>query len=127
MNRTTEYRRAGLLIPVAMMLLGLQPLRAPEAVQDPAVESLDTIRSTAQAYVKSLIPASAGESTVTVGQLDGRLRLARCPSKELSASLPAGMSVQARSTVGVTCAGPVRWTVYVPVTVESTVNVLVLA
>ncbi|MFL6605995.1 MAG: flagellar basal body P-ring formation chaperone FlgA [Steroidobacteraceae bacterium] len=126
MKRTTEYRRAGLLIPVAMMLLGLRPLRAQEAVQDPAVESLDTIRSTAEAYVKSLIPPSAGESTVTVGQLDGRLRLARCASKNLSASLPAGMALQARATVGVTCAGSTHWTVYVPVTVESKINVLVL-
>jgi flagella basal body P-ring formation protein FlgA len=129
MKRTTEYRRTatGLLIAVVMMLFGLQqPLRAQEAAQDPGVESLDTIRSTAQAYVKSLIPPSAGESTVTVGQLDGRLRLARCASKNLSASLPAGMALQARSTVGVTCAGSTHWTVYVPVTVESKIDVLVL-
>ena len=111
----------------AAAMLSLASVQAQEAAQDDSVESLATIRSTAQSYVKSLIPPSAGQSTVTVGQLDGRLRLARCPSKDLSASLPAGMSVQARSTVGVTCAGPVRWTIYVPVTVESTVNVLVLA
>jgi len=110
-----------------MMLFGLQvSLQAQEVVQDPGVESLETIRSTAQAYVKSLIPASVGESIVTVGQLDSRLRLARCPPKGLSASLPAGMAVQARSTVGVTCTGAVHWTVYVPVTVESKINVLVL-
>ena len=36
------------------------------------------------------------------------------------------MSLQARSTVGITCAGPVHWTVYVPVTVESKIDVLVL-
>jgi flagella basal body P-ring formation protein FlgA len=127
MKRTTEYRRTGLLIAVVMVLFGLQqPMRAQEATQDPAVESLDTVRSTAQTYVKSLIPPSAGESTVTVGQLDGRLRLARCASKDLSASLPAGMALQARSTVGVTCAGSTRWTVYVPVTIESKINVLVL-
>jgi len=99
---------------------------AQEVAQDDSVESLAAIRSSAQSYVKSLIPSSAGQSTVTVGQLDGRLRLARCPSKDLSASLPAGMSVQARLTVGVSCSGPVHWTVYVPVTVESTIEVLVL-
>jgi flagella basal body P-ring formation protein FlgA len=132
MKRTTEYRRTGPLVAVLLMLLsGQVPLQAQEAVQsygapDQSVESLDTIRSTAQTYIKSLIPPSAGESTVTVGQLDGRLRLARCPSKQLSASLPTGMALQARSTVGVTCAGSVHWTVYVPVTVESKINVLVL-
>lgn len=125
MKRTTKYRRIGVLA-AATAGLAFASVQAQEAPQDEGIESLATIRSTAQAYVKSLIPGSAGRSTVTVGQLDSRLRLARCPSKDLSASLPAGMSVQARSTVGVTCVGPVHWTVYVPVTVESTVDVLVL-
>ena len=127
MKRTTEYRRTGRLAAVVMVLLSAQvPLQAQEAAQDDSVESLATIRSAAQTYVKSLIPPSAGESSVTVGQLDGRLRLARCSPKELSASLPSGMALQARSTVGVTCAAPVHWTVYVPVTIESTIKVLVL-
>ena len=130
MKRTTKYRRTRAVAAAAMMLIAarvsFQPLQAQQAAQEDSVESLDTIRSTAQAYVKSLVPPSAGESIVTVGQLDGRLRLAHCPSKQLSASMPAGMALQARSTVGVTCAGSVHWTVYVPVTVESKINVLVL-
>jgi flagellar basal body P-ring formation protein FlgA len=65
------------------------------------------------------------ETTVTAGQLDSRLRLAECAGP-LSATLPAGMTLQARSTIGVTCPGPVHWTVYVPVVVESRINVLVL-
>jgi flagella basal body P-ring formation protein FlgA len=130
MKRTTKYRRIRAVAAAAMMLIAarvsFQPSQAQQAAQEDSVESLDTIRSTAQAYVKSLIPPSAGESIVTVGQLDGRLRLAHCPSKQLSASMPAGMALQARSTVGVTCAGSVHWTVYLPVTVESKINVLVL-
>ena len=94
--------------------------------QETDTESLTSIRNAAQTYVTSLIPPGPGESIVTVGQLDGRLRLAHCAAKDLSASLPAGAAVQARSTVGVTCNGPVHWTVYVPVTVESKINVLVL-
>ena len=96
-------------------------------VASPTPESLAAIRSAAQAYVRSLIPASARDATIAVGELDNRLRLAHCPPMELSASLPPGMQLQARSTVGVTCAGPLHWTVYVPVTVESKINVLVLA
>jgi flagellar basal body P-ring formation protein FlgA len=130
MKRTTKFRRTRAVAAAAMMLIAarvsFQPLQAQQAAQEDSVESLDTIRSTAQAYVKSLIPPSAGESIVTVGQLDGRLRLAHCPSKQLSASMPAGMALQARSTVGVTCSGSIHWTVYVPVTVESKINVLVL-
>lgn len=124
MKRTTKSRRTAFLAGTAL-LIGAAT-QAQEVAQDVSVESLTTIRSAAQSYVKSLIPPSAGESIVTVGQLDGRLRLAPCAKKDLSASLPAGMSLQARSTVGITCAGPVHWTVYVPVTVESKIDVLVL-
>jgi flagella basal body P-ring formation protein FlgA len=124
MTRTTKYRRIGACFAGA---LGFWvSVQAQEAAPDPGIESLTSIRNTAQSYVKSLIPASAGETTVTVGQLDNRLRLAHCPSKELTAALPAGMALQARATVGVSCAAPVHWTVFVPVTIESKVEVLVL-
>lgn len=107
-------------------MLSIVSVQAEELIQDEGVESLTVIRNTAQSYVRSLIPPGASETVVTVGQLDGRLRLAHCPSKELTASLPAGVALQARSTVGVTCAAPVHWTLYVPVTVESNIAVLVL-
>jgi flagella basal body P-ring formation protein FlgA len=121
MKRTTKYRRSAWLgsLP-ALLVLSVQ------AQEDPNIESLTVIRNTAHTYVESLIPASAGETTVTVGQLDNRLRLAHCSSKEISAALPAGATLQARATVGVSCAGPVHWTVFVPVTIESKTDVLVL-
>ncbi len=121
MSRTTKYRRTAWLATVPVLLVV-----SAQAQEEPTVESLAAIRNTAQTYVKSLIPAGAGETTVTVGQLDNRLRLAHCQSKELSAALPAGMTLQARATVGVSCAGPVHWTVFVPVTIESKISVLVL-
>ena len=121
MHRTTKYRRTGWLATLPVLFLV-----SAQAQEEPNIESIAAIRSTAQSYVKALIPASAGETTVTVGQLDNRLRLAHCQSKELSAALPAGMTLQARATVGVSCAGPVHWTVFVPVTIESKINVLVL-
>jgi flagella basal body P-ring formation protein FlgA len=137
MKRTTKYRRSGPLsrallaawVMAAVMFGTYGPSRAQSVAAVPEaneIESLATIRATAEAYVKSLIPQGKGENTISVGALDSRLRRAHCPAKELSASLPAGMSLQARSTVGVTCAGPVQWTVYVPVTVDSTIDVLVL-
>jgi flagellar basal body P-ring formation protein FlgA len=132
MNRTTDFRRFAGLAQLAAAFAALAAIVSgsaalgQEPTRDNGPEPLATIRSTAQTYVKSLIPPSAGENTVTVGELDSRLRLPRCPSKDLTASLPAGMALQARATVGVTCAGQVHWTVYVPVTIESKINVLVL-
>src|SRR3954468_14621227 len=87
-------------------------------------DSLTAIRNAAHAYVKSLVPASAGETTITVSQLDSRLHLAPCAPKDLSAALPAGASLQARTTVGVSCAGPMTWRVFVPVNIESKIDVL---
>jgi flagellar basal body P-ring formation protein FlgA len=60
---------------------------------------------------------------VTAGPLDPRLRLQRC-AVDLTGIMP-GTRTSARVTVGVRCTSP-AWTVYVPVTIESEMNVLVL-
>ena len=130
-NKATDYRRRNRAFVFALLsvlaLPGSPAQTALEAAAPAAIEALASIRAAAESYVRSLIPPSAGETTVAVGALDSRLRLAHCAPKELTASLPPGMALQARSTIGVTCAGPVHWTVYVPVTVASKINVLVLA
>jgi flagellar basal body P-ring formation protein FlgA len=118
MKRTTAFRLTAWLSLVCVL--------SAQAQEDASIESLAAIRNAAQTYVKSLIPGNAAETTVTVNQLDNRLRLAPCATKGLSAALPAGATLQARTTVGVSCAGPVHWTVFVPVTVESKIDVLVL-
>jgi len=118
----------GRLLPgFTAVLLGLvfAAAWAQETGEGGATQPLSEIRSAAQSYVRSLLPPSSGESTVTAGELDSRLRLAKCPTR-LSVALPAGMALQARATVGVSCPGPVHWTLFVPVTVESRINVLVL-
>ena len=108
-------------------LFTLLALSVHEQVVNAQEDPLLAIRNTAHAYVKSLIPASAGETTITVAQLDNRLHLAPCAAKDLTAALPAGASIQARTTVGVSCSGPVTWRVFVPVMIESKIDVLVLS
>jgi len=115
MKRTTTFR----------LIAGLAAVLAVSA--NAQEDSVAAIRNTAHAYVKSLIPASAGETTITVNQLDSRLHLAPCAPKDLSAALPPGQTLQARTTVGVSCAGPAPWRVFVPVNIESKIDVLVLA
>jgi len=121
----TVFRRSLSVLGAAAAWLFVLNAQAQEPAR--ATEPLSAIRAAAQSFAKSQVPAGAGvgETTVTAGQLDSRLRLAECEGS-LTASLPAGMTLQARSTIGVTCAGPVHWTVYVPVVVESRINVLVL-
>ena len=107
------------------MLVAAIALAVSGAVAAQDIEPVDTIRAKAESFVKSQMPREANVASVTAGTLDSRLRLARCTSG-MHAQIPTGMSMQARTMVGVACDGPVRWMVYVPVTVESRISVLVL-
>ena len=132
MKTATENRRPEriarairALIPLLTVVTALLGVTVPaQEAHRSGTQPLSSIQAAARSYIQSLLPAAA-DSTVSPGALDQRLRLARCATA-LQASLPAGMSVQARMTVGVSCTGPVRWTVYVPVVVETRVAVLVL-
>jgi flagella basal body P-ring formation protein FlgA len=106
-------------------LLGLALPTLGAGTDTRAVEAVASIEAAAHSYVASLLPAGAAETQISVQPIDPRLRLAQCGSA-LSAQLPPGFNLTARATVAVTCAGPTHWSVYVPVTVESRIAVLVL-
>jgi flagella basal body P-ring formation protein FlgA len=89
------------------------------------VQPVASIEAAAHSYIRSLLPEGAVQTKISVLPLDQRLRLAQCGSA-LVAQLPAGTSLMARTTVNVSCAGPVHWSVYIPVVVESQFSVLVL-
>jgi flagella basal body P-ring formation protein FlgA len=118
-TKATDIRR-GLVVMAA--LLAVLPTLGVGAGE---VESVDRIEAAAHSYVESLLPRGATETHITVLPIDRRLRLAPCGSA-LSAQLPPGTSLSARVTVGVSCAGPTHWSVYVPVALESRISVLVL-
>jgi flagella basal body P-ring formation protein FlgA len=120
--KPTDNRRGAILAAVAT-LLALPPL-AGEAGAGP-VQSLDSIQAAAHAYVQSQLPPGSADTRITVLPLDRRLRLAKCGSR-LNAQLPPAASLTTHATVAVSCAGPTHWAVYLPVTVESRISVLVL-
>lgn len=135
-RKATENRRSGgpsgptVLTDraLAFVLLALTTWMSTALGQEASggrVESTDAIRAAAESFVKSQLPRDASIAGVTAGALDSRLRLVRC-TNGMQAHLPPGATLQARAMVGVTCSGPVRWTVYVPVTIESRISVLVL-
>jgi len=92
---------------------------------DGGFESLESIRAAAEAHVRSQLPADASIAGITADRLDPRLHFARCPSA-LRAGLPSGAALQLRTTVRVSCDTGAQWTVYVPVTTESIISMLVL-
>jgi flagella basal body P-ring formation protein FlgA len=97
-----------------------------QAVHAVPPQSLDSIRAVAVQTIEAQLQTNdkSVRSFAEAGVLDPRLRLPGC-STAPEGFLPAGVSVAARTTVGVRCASPV-WSVYVPVTVASEMRVLVL-
>lgn len=85
-KKPTLSRQSATALAAALLIVICA--HAQDAAPEEAIQSLAVIRAAAQSYVKSLVPAGPAETIVTVGQLDERLRLARCPKKELSASQP---------------------------------------
>lgn len=113
-----------ILFAVLTLLAWFSAATAQEAGAN-RVESTDAIRAAAESFVKSQLPNDGNVASVTAGVLDSRLRLVRCTGG-MRGQLPAGARLLSRSMVAVACDGPVHWTVYVPVTVESRVSVLIL-
>lgn len=119
MHRTSKSRRT---LPRALLALAGCAASVLHAQQ--AIQSLETIRAAAEEHVRTRFGAGDG-ITVSAGSLDPRLRLAPCAGPLVASSAPAGLRA-ARVTVGVRCTQGATWTVYVPVSVESEVQVLVL-
>lgn len=122
--RGARRRAGGVLVALASVLMMTLPALG-TGNEPVAVEPVASIEKAAHSYVESLLPSGSAAAQITVLPIDSRLRLARCASA-LAAQLPPGANLAARSTVNVSCAGPVHWSVYVSVVVESRIAVLVL-
>ena len=85
-------------------------------------ESPERIRTVARDYAQQM---SGAGTQVEATALDQRLRLPAC-AQSPAAFLPAGNNGRGAMTVGVRCDGPVAWTLYVPVRISQTLQVLVL-
>jgi flagella basal body P-ring formation protein FlgA len=96
-----------------------------------SLQSLTSIRSAAEEYVRINSEVNAGGTAtlfVTAGELDARLQLDQCANPLTTFTLNAA-PIAARTTVGVRCSAvgnSADWTVYVPVSIESEIDVLVL-
>lgn len=88
-------------------IVAAQPAAAPAlALQDPAV-----LKSVAEQFLQAQSAALAGEVTVTVGPINQRMSIASCPAPQ--AFQQPGARTWGKTTVGVRCAAPVGWTVYI--------------
>jgi flagella basal body P-ring formation protein FlgA len=108
-----------------LSLLALLTGASASAGPDAAFEPVKGLQAAAETFVRAQLPADANIASVTADPMDSRLHFARCTSA-LRAGLPSGAVLQARTTVGVSCDSGAAWRVYVPVTIESVITVLVL-
>lgn len=111
---------AGLL---CLPLLCLPLLAAAPAAAAPARQDLRELRVLAEAFLLSQAESLPGMPSVTVGPPDSRLQLARCDAPQ--AYLPSGARNLGKTTVGIRCASPVTWNVYLPATISVTTRYLV--
>jgi len=109
----------------AALLCAALSLSMGVAAAGAAIQSLDSIRGAAEAFVRSQMPPGQSDIVITVARLDPRLRLAPCGGK-LDASLLSGARVQAQMSIAVGCHRSADWKIYVPVTVESRIQVWAL-
>jgi len=122
MNRLQRNFDCLVAVPVAVLIATLAlPVHAQPA------QPVEDVRQAAASFVRQRMQTGAGAAGtvhVEAGILDSRLRLAPC-TQPLQAFSNAELKPAPRLTVGVRCAQP-AWTVYVPVQVETELEVLVL-
>ncbi|MBV7536907.1 flagellar basal body P-ring formation protein FlgA [Duganella sp. sic0402] len=74
-------------------------------------QDLATLKSTVEQFLQVQAGGLPGQVTVTVGAIDQRMSLAQCP--EPQAFFMPGARAWGKTTVGVRCATPSAWTVYI--------------
>lgn len=78
--------------------------------QDPAA-----MRSAVEQFLQVQAAGLPGQVTVAVGAVDPRLNLAACPAPQ--AFLAPGARAWGKTTVGLRCAAPAAWTIYIQASV----------
>jgi flagellar basal body P-ring formation protein FlgA len=125
-SQVSKFRRAlcGAAVAAAVAA-SLAAQAVPEAGPVPTLESHPRIRAAAEDAVRSRLRDINYKVYVHAADIDARLHLARCPGALTAA--PMGAELAARTEVRVSCTAPGSpWAIYVPVSVESDINVLVL-
>jgi flagella basal body P-ring formation protein FlgA len=95
------------------------------ALADGPWQNLEAIRTGAIQFALQQTVTQPGSVTVTAGALESRLRLPACPAMEFF--VPTGSRLWGNGNVGVRCPAPSTWTVYVPVNIRISADVVFAA
>ena len=107
-----------ILLITLLMACGMEVRAADDVTwEDPA-----RIREVAASFVRQ---QASPQARVEVGLLDERLKLPACADAPEAFS-PAGNNARGSLSIGIRCAAPVAWTLYIPVRISETREILVL-
>ncbi len=95
-------------------------LQAAELRQDPA-----QINKEVEIFLERESKGLPGQVAIEVGKVDTRVTLSACT--RLQTFFPTGSQAWGQTTVGVRCAAPVAWTIYVPANVKVSASYLIAA
>ena len=113
-------------LSLTVILLATLTTGAIRAAEEP-IEPLERILETARSFLADSLKTAAGvETSIEIGQLDSRLRLARC-ARAPTAELAPGARAGGNGTVNVRCTEPVGWSIFVPFRVERYTEVVTVA
>lgn len=108
---------------VLIIFYCLLQLFSPTATAAQELQSLPAIQKAVEAFVKEKTAGQPGEYVITASPVDARLRLTRCA--QLQPFLPSGSRLWGNSSIGVRCQAPESWSLYVPVQIKVSRQVLV--
>lgn len=108
------------LLTILCLLPTLAFAQAAETRQAPA-----SILQSVQQFLQTQTVGLPGKVKISVGKLDNRLNLAACGAME--PFLPTGSRIWGKTTVGVRCASPTNWTIYLQADISVIGNYLISA
>lgn len=99
-----------------ILLLTLPFLHHASAQEAGALHQHAALRQTIQQFLHTQATGLPGNTNITVGAIDPRLKLAACPSPEVF--FPSGSRAWGKTSVGVRCTAPATWAIYVSANVR---------
>ncbi|TQV75299.1 flagellar basal body P-ring formation protein FlgA [Aliikangiella marina] len=96
------------------------------AVDAREFQDIEKIRQAAKIFLEEKqVAADKVNTEITIGQIDPRMRLAKC-SSEIEAFLPQTSRRTGKTTVGIRCGGPITWKIFVSAKITQYQEVWVL-
>ncbi|MES2263440.1 MAG: flagellar basal body P-ring formation chaperone FlgA [Pseudomonadota bacterium] len=104
------------LLNALLLIAAALPAQATFAQAAGARQDLAQLRDSVEQFLQIQTGGLPGQVKVTVGPIDQRMALAACPAPQ--AFLMPGARAWGKTTVGVRCAAPSAWTVYIQANVS---------